>query len=80
MFDRFVDAACEKFYALAMGRPGIVQVVYFRMQLMGYFEGLNSERGIAWRCADPLSLRDFLGVGLAGTMPETIRRYRGHGV
>ena len=48
------------------GRLGLV----FRMQLVGYFEGLDSERGIAWRCADSLSLREFLGTGLTGSVPD----------
>ena len=61
-----------------MGRPGVVPGAYFRMQLVGYFEGLDSERGIAWRCADSLSLREFLGVGLAATVPDysTVSRTR----
>ena len=53
-----------------MGRPGVVPGVYFRMQFVGYFEGIESERGIAWRCADALSLREFLGVGLSGRVPD----------
>lgn len=63
-FDEFVEAACEKFYASVMGRPGLAPGVYFRMLLIGYFEGIDSERGIAWRCRDSLSLRAFLGYGL----------------
>ena len=62
-FDRFAESVCEKFYA-RRGRPSVAPGVYFRMLLVGYFEGLTSERGIAWRCADSLSLRGFLGVGL----------------
>ena len=62
-FDRFVEDACEKFYAAVMGRPSLAPGKYFRMLLVGYFEGIDSERGIAWRCADSLSLREFLGVG-----------------
>ena len=53
-----------------MGRPGIPPGVYFRMLLVGYFEGLGSQRGIAWRCADSLSLREFLGVPLAEETPD----------
>jgi len=77
-FDRFVEDACQKFYAPVMGRPGVVPGVYFRMQLVGYFEGLDSERGIAWRCADSLSLREFLGTGLTGSVPDysTVSRTR----
>ncbi len=69
-FDRFVEEACQKFYAPVMGRPGVVPGVYFRMLLVGYFEGIDSERGIAWRCADSLSLREFLGVGLGDQVPD----------
>ena len=77
-FDRFVEDACEKFYAPVMGRPGLAPSVYFRMQLVGYFEGLDSERGMAWRCADSLSLREFLGAGLTGAVPDysTVSRTR----
>jgi len=77
-FDRFVEDTCEKFYAPVMGRPGLAPGVYFRMQLVGYFEGLDSERGIAWRCGDSLSLREFLGAGLTGTVPDysTVSRTR----
>ena len=64
-FDRFAESACEKFYAVR-GRPSVAPGVYFRVLLIGYFEGLSSERGIAWRCGDSLSLRHFLGVGLEG--------------
>ena len=77
-FDRFAEDACARFYAPTMGRPGVAPGVYFRMQLVGYFEGLDSERGIAWRCADSLSLREFLGVGLTGSVPDysTVSRTR----
>ena len=54
-FDRFVEDTCRKFYAPVMGRPGVVPGVYFRMLLVGYFEGIDSERGIAWRCARRLA-------------------------
>ncbi len=69
-FDRFVEAICEPFYAGKMGRPGIPPGVYFRMLMIGYFEGLDSERGIAWRCADSLSLREFLGYDLTESTPD----------
>ncbi len=49
-FDRFVEELCAKFYAKKMGRPGVPPGVYVRMLLVGYFEGIGSERGIAWRC------------------------------
>ena len=77
-FDRFVEDACEKFYAAVMGRPSLAPGKYFRMLLVGYFEGIDSERGIAWRCADSLSLRGFLGVGLSEAVPDhsTVSRTR----
>ena len=77
-FDDFVEEQCAPFYAETMGRPGLVPGVYFRLLLIGYFEGLDSERGIAWRAADSLGLRDFLGVDLAQAPPDhsTISRTR----
>lgn len=69
-FDRFVEGLCEKFYAEAMGRPSIPPGVYFRMLLMGYFEGIDSERGIAWRCADSRTLAGFLGYGPTERTPD----------
>lgn len=69
-FDRFVEARCQSFYAETLGRPSIRPGVYFRMLLIGYFEGLDSERGIAWRCADSLALREFLGYELNQRTPE----------
>lgn len=76
-FDGFAESACEKFYG-TRGRPSVAPGVYFRMLLVGYFEGLTSERGIAWRCADSLSLRKFLGAGLDGDVPDhsTVSRTR----
>lgn len=77
-FDRFAEGACEQFYASTMGRPSLAPGVYFRMLLIGYFEGIDSERGIAWRAADSLALRHFLGLGLE-QMPadhSTISRTR----
>jgi transposase len=67
-FDEFVEKLCEPYYKEG-GRPGIPPGVYFRMLLIGYFEGLDSQRGIAWRCADSLGLRSFLGVGLTEDTP-----------
>ena len=61
-FDGYVEKLCAKFYAKKMGRPGLAPGVYFRSLLLGFFEGIDSERGIAWRAADSLSLRDFLGI------------------
>ena len=69
-FDDFVEEACKKFYAEKMGRPGIPPGVYFRMLLIGYFEGIDSERGIAWRCEDSLALRAFLGIELTKDTPD----------
>lgn len=69
-FDRYVESICEPFYAGKTGRPGIPPGVYFRMLMIGYFEGLDSERGIAWRCADSLSLREFLGYDLTQQTPD----------
>jgi transposase len=77
-FDRFAEAACAKFYARKMGRPGMAPGVYFRCLLLGYFEGIDSERGIAWRARDSLSLRDFLGIPASKLTPDhsTISRTR----
>lgn len=69
-FDRWVEDLCEPFYAEDQGRPGIPPGVYFRMLLVGYFEGIGSQRGIAWRCADSLSLREFLGIPLGEDSPD----------
>jgi transposase len=77
-FDRFVEGLCEPFYAEVMGRPGLAPGVYFRCLLIGYFEGIGSERGIAWRIADSLSLRRFLRISLEKQPPDhsTISRTR----
>src|SRR5450432_4414652 len=78
-FDRKVEALCRKFYKKSpYGRPGMAPGVYFRALLIGYFEGLDSERGIAWRLADSLSLRRFLGFALDEQTPDhsTISRTR----
>jgi transposase len=77
-FDRFVEDRCRSFYAETMGRPGTPPGVYFRMLMVGYFEGISSERGIAWRCADSLALRSFLGYGLDEVPPDhsTLSRTR----
>ena len=64
-FDAFVEEQCAKFYADGVGRPSLAPGRYFRMLLLGYFEGLDSERAIAWRAADSLSLRQFLDVWVA---------------
>ena len=77
-FDDFAEAQCASFYAATVGRPSLPPGVYFRLMLIGYFEGIDSERGIAWRAADSLALRDFLGIGLDQTLPDhsTISRTR----
>jgi transposase len=59
-FDRFVEAACQPHYAPKLGAPSLPPGRYFRMHMVGYVEGIASERGIAWRCSDWLALRDFL--------------------
>ena len=69
-FDAFAEAACCEFYAGKQGRPSIPPGVYFRMLLVGYLEGIGSERGIAWRCADSISLREILGYGLSKNPPD----------
>jgi transposase len=69
-FDTFVEGLCQKFYHEELGRPGIPPGVYFRMLLIGYFEGIDSERGIAWRCDDSRTLREFLGYGLTEDTPD----------
>jgi transposase len=68
-FDAWIEKRCAEYYA-ADGRPGIPPGVYFRMLLVGYFEGIASQRGIAWRCSDSLSLREFLGIPLAEDSPD----------
>jgi len=76
-FDAFAENACLSFYA-KVGRPGLAPGVYFRALLVGYFEGIDSERGIAWRTADSLALRSFLGFELSQATPDhsTISRTR----
>ena len=71
-FDRFVERLCAPYYQASgtPGRPSIPPGVYFRMLLVGYFEGIGSQRGIAWRCHDSLSLREFLGVPLTEDAPD----------
>lgn len=69
-FDEAVERACEPYYDAARGRDSIAPGKYFRMLLVGYFEAIESQRGIAWRCADSLSLREFLGVKLSEATPD----------
>ena len=77
-FDERVESICAKFYAETMGRPSLAPAVYFRLLLIGYFEGIDSERGIAWRVADSITLREFLGYRLTEAPPDhsTISRNR----
>src|SRR5262249_57455120 len=77
-FDRFAEEQCRQFYAPVMGRPSLLPGRYFRLLLLGYFEGLDSERGIAWRAADSLAVRSFVGLGLNTAAPDhsTISRTR----
>lgn len=69
-FDEFIEDLCKPYYHQKLGRPSIPPGVYFRMLLVGYFEGIGSQRGIAWRCGDSLSLRSFLGVPLTEGTPD----------
>jgi transposase len=71
-FDEWVENRCRQYYAQEekRGQPSVPPGVYFRMLLVGYFEGIDSQRGIAWRCADSLSLREFLGVPLNEKTPD----------
>ena len=69
-FDEFAEGVCAGFYAERMGRPGVAPGVYFRMLMVGFLEGIGSERGIAWRCRDSISLREFLGFGLEKAPPD----------
>ena len=77
-FDAFVEELCAAFYAARMGRPSLRPGRYFRLLLIGYFEGLSSERGIAWRVADSLSLRSFLDLDVTEAAPDhsTLSRTR----
>ena len=77
-FDPFVEGLCRGFYAQVMGRPSLAPGRYFRLLLVGYFEGIDSERGIAWRATDSLAVRSFLRLGLEDAPPDhsTISRTR----
>ena len=77
-FDEFCEARCQKFYHEKLGRPSLAPGIYFRVMLIGFFEGIESERGIAWRVADSLCLREFLRIGLDEPTPDhvTISRTR----
>ncbi|MDO8629475.1 MAG: transposase, partial [Phycisphaerales bacterium] len=69
-FDEYVEEQSKPYYAEDVGRPGIPPGVYFRMLFVGYFEGLSSQRAIAWRCSDSRSLQSFLGIPLTESTPE----------
>jgi transposase len=69
-FDRFVEDQCRRFYAPVMGRPSLAPGQYFRLLLVGYFEGIDSERGIAWRAADSLAVRSFVRLALDEAAPD----------
>ena len=77
-FDAFVEAQCAAFYADGVGRPSLAPGRYFRLLLLGYFKGLDSERAIAWRAADSLSIREFLDFALHEAPPDhsTLSRTR----
>jgi transposase len=77
-FDRFCEERCCKFYHEKLGRPSLAPGLYFRLMMIGFFEGIDSERGIAWRVADSLTLRRFLQIGLDERTPDhvTISRTR----
>ena len=77
-FDGYVESLCQRFYADEIGRPGLAPGRYFRLLLIGYFEGLDAERAIAWRAADSFALREFLGLVLPDAPPDhsTISRTR----
>src|SRR5271169_954204 len=68
-FDRNVERPCRRYYKGPLGRPSITPGVYFRSLLLGYVEGIDSERGIAWRLADSLSMRRFLAYALTEETP-----------
>src|SRR5260370_22328683 len=69
-FDRFAEDQRRRFYAQTMGRPSLEPGRYFRLLLVGYFEGLDAERGIAWRAPDSLAVRTFLRLGLEDAAPH----------
>src|SRR5829696_1291106 len=77
-FDSFCETRCAEFYHDKLGRPSLAPGLYFRIMMIGFFEGLDSERGIAWRLADSLTLRQFLSIGLDEKTPDhvTISRTR----
>lgn len=77
-FDGFCESSCAEFYHARLGRPSLAPGLYFRTMMVGFFEGIDSERGVAWRLADSLTLRNFLSIGLDESTPDhvTISRTR----
>jgi transposase len=77
-FDGFCEDSCASFYDAKLGRPSLPPGMYFRIMMIGFFEGIDSERGVAWRLADSLTLRQFLSIGLDERTPDhvTISRTR----
>src|SRR6266700_319901 len=75
-FDAFCEEECGRFYHTKLGRPSMPPGVYFRLLLIGFFEGIASERGICWRVADSLSLRRFLNYGLGEVTPDHVTMSR----
>jgi transposase len=69
-FDGFAETQCAPYYASRRGRPSLPPGRYFRMHLVGYFEGIDSERGLEWRCSDSLSLREFLRLETTRLVPD----------
>jgi transposase len=78
-FDEWIEGRCEPYYAANLGRPSLPPGVYFRMILIGYFEGIASQRGIAWRCSDSRSLAEFLGIPINERTPDHSTLSRVHG-
>src|SRR4026207_1130001 len=78
VFDEYVETICERFYAGEVGRPGLAPGIYFRLLMVGYFEGIDSERGIAWGSGDSWSIRSFCRIALDESVPDhsTISRTR----
>jgi len=77
-FDPWIEKLCQPYYAAVMGRPSIPPGVFFRMIVLGYFEGISSQRGIAWRCSDRRSLAEFLGFGRSEASPDHSSLSRTH--
>jgi len=78
-FDEWIEERCRQYYHDKIGRPSLPPGVYFRMILVGYFEGIASQRGIAWRCSDSRSLAEFLGFSIDQTTPDHSTLSRVHG-